>query len=68
MILDANDTVLTKNVVGRAKKTGRVDDNNGDAVKKRIDIYKTYKDAFVEEYKDKLKTVRFFNIFIQKKF
>lgn len=44
-------------LLGRAKTSGRVDDNE-ETIKKRLHTFNTHNDQVIQQYPDKLKKVR----------
>lgn len=56
LFFDAPDEVLVERLLGRAKTSGRVDDNE-ETIKKRLKTFHDHNDQIVEAYTAKLKTV-----------
>ncbi|XP_049821997.1 adenylate kinase isoenzyme 1 isoform X2 [Aethina tumida] len=56
LFFDAPDEVLVERLLGRAKTSGRVDDNE-ETIKKRLKTFHDHNDQIVEAYTAKLKTI-----------
>jgi len=56
LFFDASESTLTSRLLGRAKTSGRVDDNE-ETIKNRLKTFNTYNDQVVEQYKHKLKRI-----------
>ncbi|XP_019763510.1 adenylate kinase isoenzyme 1 isoform X1 [Dendroctonus ponderosae] len=53
---DASEATLVERLLGRAKTSGRVDDNE-ETIKKRLNTFNTHNDQVVQQYTDKLKRI-----------
>ncbi|RZB66653.1 ADK and/or AAA 17 domain containing protein, partial [Asbolus verrucosus] len=56
LFFDASEKTLVDRLLGRAKTSGRVDDNE-ETIKKRLHTFNTHNDQVVQQYADKLKKV-----------
>lgn len=56
IFFDASENVLVERLLGRAKTSGRVDDNE-ETIKKRLHTFNTHNDHVVQQYTNKLKKV-----------
>ncbi|XP_045470501.1 adenylate kinase isoenzyme 1 isoform X1 [Harmonia axyridis] len=56
LFFDAPDNVLVERLLGRAKTSGRVDDNE-ETIKKRLNTFNTHNDQVVQQYTEKLKKI-----------
>ncbi|CAH0557070.1 unnamed protein product [Brassicogethes aeneus] len=56
LFFDASDDVLMERLLGRAKTSGRVDDNE-ETIKKRLNTFHTHNDQIVAAYAAKLKQI-----------
>ncbi|XP_066261413.1 adenylate kinase isoenzyme 1 isoform X2 [Euwallacea similis] len=54
---DASENTLVERLLGRAKTSGRVDDNE-ETIKKRLHTFNTHNDQVVQQYTDKLKKIQ----------
>lgn len=66
LFFDASEKTLVERLLGRAKTSGRVDDNE-ETIKKRLHTFNTHNDQVVQQYTEKLKKVSNFFI-LHKKF
>lgn len=57
LFFDASEKTLVDRLLGRAKTSGRVDDNE-ETIKKRLHTFNTHNDQVVQQYTEKLKKVR----------
>lgn len=57
LFFDASENTLVERLLGRAKTSGRVDDNE-ETIKKRLHTFNTHNDQVIQLYADKLKKVR----------
>lgn len=57
LFFDASEKTLVDRLLGRAKTSGRVDDNE-ETIKKRLHTFNTHNDQVVQQYISKLKKVR----------
>ncbi|XP_023020204.2 adenylate kinase isoenzyme 1 isoform X4 [Leptinotarsa decemlineata] len=56
LFFDASENTLVERLLGRAKTSGRVDDNE-ETIKKRLHTFNTHNDQVVQQYPDKLKKI-----------
>lgn len=56
LFFDASEKTLVERLLGRAKTSGRVDDNE-ETIKKRLHTFNTHNDQVVQQYTEKLKKV-----------
>lgn len=56
LFFDASEKTLVERLLGRAKTSGRVDDNE-ETIKKRLHTFNTHNDQVVQQYTEKLKRV-----------
>ncbi|XP_060527263.1 adenylate kinase isoenzyme 1 [Cylas formicarius] len=56
LFYDASDKTLVERLLGRAKTSGRVDDNE-ETIKKRLHTFNTHNDQVVQQYTEKLKRI-----------
>ncbi|KAK9879401.1 hypothetical protein WA026_006467 [Henosepilachna vigintioctopunctata] len=56
LFFDASENTLVERLLGRAKTSGRVDDNE-ETIKKRLNTFNTHNDQVVEQYTEKLKKI-----------
>lgn len=63
LFFDASEKTLVDRLLGRAKTSGRVDDNE-ETIKKRLHTFNTHNDQVVQQYTEKLKKVSWYIIII----
>ncbi|KAL3283301.1 hypothetical protein HHI36_006449 [Cryptolaemus montrouzieri] len=56
LFFDASENTLVERLLGRAKTSGRVDDNE-ETIKKRLNTFNTHNDQVVQQYTAKLKKI-----------
>lgn len=56
LFFDASEKTLVERLLGRAKTSGRVDDNE-ETIKKRLHTFNTHNEQVVQQYTDKLKKI-----------
>lgn len=56
LFFDASEQTLIDRLLGRAKTSGRVDDNE-ETIKKRLHTFNTHNEQVIQQYPDKLKKV-----------
>ncbi|XP_068903512.1 adenylate kinase isoenzyme 1-like isoform X2 [Tenebrio molitor] len=56
LFFDASEKTLVERLLGRAKTSGRVDDNE-ETIKKRLHTFNTHNDQVVQQYTEKLKRI-----------
>lgn len=56
LFFDASDNTLVERLLGRAKTSGRVDDNE-ETIKKRLHTFNTHNEQVIQQYPEKLKKV-----------
>lgn len=56
LFFDATEETLVRRLLGRARTSGRVDDNE-DSIKKRLNTFKRYNDQILTHYESKLKRI-----------
>lgn len=56
LFFDCSENTLVERLLGRAKTSGRVDDNE-ETIKKRLKTFNTHNDQVVAQYADKLKKI-----------
>ncbi|CAH1183383.1 unnamed protein product [Phaedon cochleariae] len=56
LFFDASEDTLVERLLGRAKTSGRVDDNE-ETIKKRLNTFNTHNDQVVQQYTEKLRKI-----------
>lgn len=56
LFFDASEQTLVNRLLGRAKTSGRVDDNE-ETIKKRLHTFNTHNEQVIQQYPDKLRKV-----------